>query len=138
MIQNLFRVNSWSFRRTATETATKTATEAPSATPQFLNNGTVLPETLAFQGFSDTDYLGNATEILTEERGFNFDFGIASYVWAPQGTGCCLTYCMNATDTGMVGWGCQARKQPASSDEFRRIFIWCGKEQSQENAVCSD
>lgn len=142
--QSLTRANIWSFGRTAaaaetgTATATETASEVPSATPQFLNNGTVLLETFAFQGFSEQEYLGNVTEMYTEERGFNFDFGIASYVWAPQGTGCCVSYCMNATSQGMVGWGCSARKQPKSSDEFRRIFIWCGEKHSQENAICSD
>lgn len=122
----------------STMTASETASEQPSPTPEFLNNQTIYTDTFAFQGFSDTDYNGNATEIFTEEDGLNFDFGIASYVWAPQNTGCCLTYCMNATDSGMVGWGCTPRKQPKSSDRFRRIFIWCGEKHSEQNAICSD
>jgi hypothetical protein len=105
---------------------------------EFLNNQTHITDDFAFQGFSDPDYGGNATDILSLEDGVNFNFSIASYVWAPQDTGCCLTFCMNATEAGNVGWLCGARKQPKSSDRFRRIFVWCGEVHSEKNAVCSD
>ncbi|KAH7333390.1 hypothetical protein BKA65DRAFT_43737 [Rhexocercosporidium sp. MPI-PUGE-AT-0058] len=115
-------------------TSSRTASASPTAT--FLNNQTAPTNSLAFQGFSETDYQGNATAIIRDEGGTNFTFNINSYVWLPNTTACCLSFCTNATNEGLIGWRCDARYQKQSSGFFGRIFVWCGLEHTDENAKC--
>ncbi|PVH81883.1 hypothetical protein DL98DRAFT_530641 [Cadophora sp. DSE1049] len=117
-------------------TSTSSRTASASATATFLNNQTAPANSLAFQGFSETDYQGNATAIIRDEGGTNFTFNIDSYVWLPNTTACCLSFCMNATKEGLIGWRCDARYQKQSSGSFGRIFVWCGLEHTNENAKC--
>ncbi|KAH6714898.1 hypothetical protein BKA61DRAFT_734246 [Leptodontidium sp. MPI-SDFR-AT-0119] len=119
---------------TSTSTSSSTASASPTAT--FLNNQTAPANSLAFQGFSETDYQGNATAIIRDEGATNFTFDINSYVWLPNTTACCLSFCTNATQEGLIGWRCDARYQKQSSGSFGRIFVWCGLEHTNENAKC--
>ncbi|KAK0617616.1 hypothetical protein B0T14DRAFT_388682, partial [Immersiella caudata] len=94
----------------------------PPPPPLFLNNGTA-PGGLAFQAFSEPQYSGTATPIMQEE-GF-FDIGERrSYVWLPDDTRCCLTFCKDRTTS--TGWWCATRYRPNASDVFSRVYIWCG------------
>ncbi|KAK0640630.1 hypothetical protein B0T16DRAFT_379020, partial [Cercophora newfieldiana] len=105
-----------------------------SPTPQnFLNNGTA-PPGLAFQAFSQPAYLGTATAVIQEE-GF-FDIGQRrSYVWLPDDTGCCVTFCKDKTTA--TGWWCKARYRTNATGVFSRVYIWCGGIDGVKNGTCS-
>jgi hypothetical protein len=106
---------------------------SPPPPPIFLNNGTALPG-LAFQAFSEPQYGGNATKVMQEE-GF-FDIGERrSYVWLPDDTRCCLTFCKDNTTS--VGWWCATRYRPNASEAFSRVYIWCGGNDGVKNETCS-
>jgi hypothetical protein len=101
--------------------------------PLFLNNGTA-PRGLAFQAFSEPHYGGNATKVMQEE-GF-FDIGERrSYVWLPDDTRCCLTFCKDKETS--VGWWCATRYRANASDVFSRVYIWCGGNDGVKNETCS-
>ncbi|KEF59082.1 uncharacterized protein A1O9_03925 [Exophiala aquamarina CBS 119918] len=117
-------------------TSSASTTTSVSSTATFLNNQTAKVNTFAFQGFSETGYLGNATAVVGDEGGTNFTFNISSYVWLPNTTSCCLSFCENATKEGLIGWWCDPRYQKDSSASFPRIFVWCGLERMDENAKC--
>ncbi|EHK26170.1 uncharacterized protein TRIVIDRAFT_142897, partial [Trichoderma virens Gv29-8] len=105
-------------------------------TPSFLNNQTTSGNTFAFQAFADDTFLGNATAIIDDEGGTDLGFEAHSYVWVPSVSDCCITFCTNATSKGMVGWLCSQRKQPKSSDAFKRVYVWCHKAHEKPNAIC--
>ncbi|CZR67097.1 uncharacterized protein PAC_16996 [Phialocephala subalpina] len=129
-------VASQSSTSTTGTTSTSSTTTSASPTATFLNNQTAPANSFAFQGFSGHDYLGNATSIVRDEGGTDFAFNINSYVWLPNTTSCCLSFCLNATNEGEAGWWCDARYQKNSSGPFPRIFVWCGQEQTDANAKC--
>ncbi|UKZ72938.1 hypothetical protein TrVFT333_000575 [Trichoderma virens FT-333] len=104
----------------------------------FLNNQTTSGNTFAFQAFADDTFLGNATAIIDDEGGTDLGFEAHSYVWVPSVSDCCITFCTNATSKGMVGWLCSQRKQPKSSDAFKRVYVWCHKAHEKPNAICID
>ncbi|KAE9368823.1 hypothetical protein N431DRAFT_561161 [Stipitochalara longipes BDJ] len=118
-------------------TVTKSSSH-PSSTSSltFLNNQTTPSSSFAFQGFTAASYLGNATSIIHSEGGTDFPFELNSYVWLPNTTACCLSFCVNATNAGLGGWWCDERYQPSASAPFGRIFVWCGEPRTQANAVC--
>lgn len=121
-----------------TSQATSSSTTSTAPEPTFLNNQTGLATNgFAFQGFSQNDYLGDATTIIRDEGGTNFDFDIHSYVWLPNVTVCCLSFCTNATAAGRTGWWCNKRYQKSSTDVFSRIFVWCGGPRDAAHAKCS-
>ncbi|KAL7915209.1 hypothetical protein GGI35DRAFT_173547 [Trichoderma velutinum] len=124
---------------TSSTTSTKTSTTTSSSpTPSFLNNQTTSGNTFAFQGFSNDTFLGKATTIIDDEGGTDLGFEAHSYVWLPSVTDCCITFCTNATSKGMVGWLCSQRKQPKSSDPFKRVYVWCHQKHEKANAICID
>ncbi|KXX82749.1 Plasma membrane fusion protein prm-1 [Madurella mycetomatis] len=84
-------------------TSASSTSSAPAPTITFLNNQTD-GVGQAFQGFSEIDYDGNATEIIREEGFHDLPFKVSSYVWEPNGTAYCITYCYNKTKS--AGWGC--------------------------------
>lgn len=88
-----------------------------------------------FQAFLDPKYLGNASAIITEEGFTDLGMQAHSYVWLPNNTGCCVTFCQNLTYAG--GWWCQQRYQQNASGWFERIYIGCGDDASQANSRCS-
>jgi len=100
---------------------------------RFLNNGTA-PQGLAFQAFSEPSYMGNATVIIQEE-GFHDIGARRSYVWLPDDTKCCLTFCANMTTS--TGWWCDARYRANASGVFSRVYIWCGGNDGVKNETCS-
>ncbi|PNY26148.1 Uncharacterized protein TCAP_03906 [Tolypocladium capitatum] len=117
----------------ATSTTTSSAPE-----PTFLNNRTgPATNSFAFQGFSQNEYLGHATAIVHDEGGTDFNFRIHSYVWMPNLTSCCLSFCNNATAAGETGWWCNERFQKNSTSTFTRIFVWCGEPHNDAHAKCS-
>lgn len=115
----------------ATSSSTPTATTPAQI---FLNNGTA-PNGLAFQGFSERTYLGNATTIVQEEGFHDFPFPIQSYVWLPDETGCCVTFCQNKTTS--TGWWCEPRFRPSFEGSFPRLYVWCGGNDGIKNETCS-
>ncbi|KAJ9144211.1 hypothetical protein NKR23_g6089 [Pleurostoma richardsiae] len=122
--------------RTSTTAASTTSSTVSSAaaTPTYLNNQTG-PVGFAFQGFSDRNFSGTATEVYLAEGFTDLPYNCSSYVWLPNGTSCCVTFCRN--ETASVGWWCQARKQPSASSAFERIFVGCGDLASQAESRCS-
>ncbi|KAH0498139.1 hypothetical protein TgHK011_005411 [Trichoderma gracile] len=123
--------------RTSTSSTTSTSSSS-SPTPTFLNNQTTSGNTFAFQAFAAGKFLGNATAVIDDEGGTDLGFEAHSYVWVPALTDCCITFCTNATSKGMVGWLCSQRKQPESSDPFRRVYVWCHQKHDKPNAICID
>ena len=59
-------------------------------------------------------------------------------MWLPDDTGCCISFCLNETMEGMVGWRCGSRYQEEASEDFGRIYVWCGERQVKESARCGD
>jgi hypothetical protein len=127
----------------ATATATTTVSvSTPSATPtgtatsttNFLTNGTAPQRGFAFQGFSGGNFTGNATGIYQQEGFYNLTEGIWSYVWLPDITGCCVTFCTNMTHA--TGYWCAERYRILDAEPFGRISIWCGANYTM-NSTCS-
>jgi hypothetical protein len=102
--------------------STTTSSSEPSPTPTFLNNQTG-PVGFGFQGFSGKNFSGNVTPIYRDEGFVDFGFDVWSYVWLPNTTSCCITFCEDQHNA--TGWRCQIRKQKEASDPFPRIYIWC-------------
>jgi len=50
-----------------------------------------------FQGFSSPSYLGSATPIIQNKGFHDLNISAQSYVWLPDSTECCLTFCTNKT-----------------------------------------
>lgn len=105
-------------------TSASSTSSAPAPTITFLNNQTDHVGQ-AFQGFSEYKYEGNATEIVREEGFHDLPFKILSYVWEPNGTKYCITYCYNETKS--AGWGCDPRYQPGTDRHFQRVYIWTNR-----------
>ncbi|KAL3965313.1 hypothetical protein ACCO45_002317 [Purpureocillium lilacinum] len=121
---------------TSTSATSSSATPTHTPAPIFLNNMTVPGNGLAFQGFARDNFSGAYTDIVTKEKGTDFEFDIHSYVWRPRLTSCCLSFCNNATNEGYVGYWCNERNQTSASSSFSRIFVWCGNDHSEKNAKC--
>ena len=126
--------------RSTSSSATSTSTSAaPEETGiRFLNNETV-PDgnKFSFQVFSQNEYGGQASDISNETGGTDYDFLVRSYVWLPESSGCCVSFCLNETVDGRVGWWCDERYQEKTSETYSRSYIWCGLERIKSNAKCS-
>jgi len=123
---------------TPTTSATKTGTATTTSEltgPSFLNNQTVPDPSQAFQAFRDFNYLGNATPVIRSLGFYNIGFAANSYVWLPNDTSCCVTFCANTTYSG--GWWCDQRYQPNASGPFARVWIGCGVDAHQEHSCSS-
>ena len=79
----------------------------------------------AFQGYSAANFTGNATSILFDEGYYDFGFKVKSYIWLPNATNCCITFCQNKTAT--VGWHCDTRRRNLTDTPFPRLSVWCGR-----------
>ncbi|KAM7186140.1 hypothetical protein V8F33_011979 [Rhypophila sp. PSN 637] len=103
----------------------------PTQTVEFLNNQTGVSG-LAFQGFEEQHYLGESTNIIRQEGYHDLPFNCLSYVWLPNGTDCCVTFCANKTTA--VGWRCDPRyrEKTESGTGFPRIHVWCGRADSNK------
>ncbi|KAK0740347.1 hypothetical protein B0T18DRAFT_417774 [Schizothecium vesticola] len=124
----------------ATSTSPSTSSTASTSQPKptqlaTLNNDTAPHRGLAFQGFSLTSYLGDATPIIQEEGFYDLNITAMSYVWLPDDTNCCLTFCANKTTA--TGWWCNTRYRPEASGGIPRVYIWCGRNDGVKNVTCS-
>lgn len=90
----------------------------------FLNNQTVPSRGIAFQAFSGFNYTGEATEIYTGEGFADLGLDAKSYVWIPNTTKCCVSFCQNTTKTTQF-W-CDERYRPEVSKTFPRVGLLCG------------
>ncbi|KAI9896261.1 hypothetical protein N3K66_008433 [Trichothecium roseum] len=119
--------------------STTTTSSSPEETgTRFLNNETAPEDNrFSFQSFSQNEYGGQASNILDQTGGTDFDFLVRSYVWLPESSGCCVSFCLNDTTEGLVGWWCDERYQKKTSETYTRSYIWCGLERSKKNARCS-
>ncbi|KAK1835669.1 hypothetical protein QBC39DRAFT_148528 [Podospora conica] len=111
------------------------ATAAPPMPPLFLNNGTA-PAGIAFQAFTDPVFEGEATRVIQDEGFHDLNMTSTSYVWSPQDTKCCLTFCDGPTTD--VGYWCNPRRRTHASLPFNRVYIWCGGNRNDQlNTTCS-
>ncbi len=119
----------------AAAAATASIPAAPSApSPSFLNNQTTPALGHAFQGFSGLNYSGDATGVIRDEGFLDIPFNCTSYVWMPNGTDCCVTFCVNTTTS--EGWWCHEKRQPNASAPFQRIWTGCGVDAHKQHS-CS-
>lgn len=60
-----------------------------------------------------------------------------SYVWKPNNTGCCITFC--ADEKEPTGWLCDPRKRDKAEVPFPRLYVWCGRDRNNntEKDTCS-
>ncbi|GAB1315349.1 Plasma membrane fusion protein prm-1 [Madurella fahalii] len=112
----------------AITSAASSTSSAPSPTITFLNNQTEHVGQ-AFQAFSEREYEGNFTDIIRAEGFHDLPFKVFSYVWEPNGTQYCITYCYNKTDS--AGYNCQPRYQPGTERHFQRVYIWTNRETNE-------
>ncbi|KAK0624222.1 hypothetical protein B0T14DRAFT_517689 [Immersiella caudata] len=115
-------------------TSSSSSSSTPTPTVLTLNNSTA-PRGLAFQAFQSPEYLGAATPIIQAEGFHDLNITANSYVWLPDGTECCLTFCANRTTA--TGWWCNRRFQTESSGPFGRVYVWCGGNDGVKNVTCS-
>ncbi|KAK4168345.1 hypothetical protein QBC43DRAFT_310119 [Cladorrhinum sp. PSN259] len=81
---------------------------------------------MALQAYSGVNFTGQMTRLLRIEGYYDIPFAGHSYVWLPNGTDeCCVTFCTNRTTA--TGWWCEERRRPEASEVFRRVQIWCGR-----------
>ena len=99
---------------------------APTGRPHidFLNNETVPSRGIAFQAFTDHNYMGPATEIYNGEGFYDLGINATSYVWIPNDSDCCVTFCQSKKNT--TQWWCRERFQQESSGPFPRLGVLCG------------
>ncbi|KAL2018430.1 hypothetical protein VTK56DRAFT_849 [Thermocarpiscus australiensis] len=110
---------------TSSPSSTSSTSSAPSPTISFLNNQTDPRPGFAFQGFSEKNFEGNATAILRDEGFHDLGLNAWSYVWLPNNTDCCVTFCANQTTS--TGYRCDMWHRNASSSSFSRVSLWCGR-----------
>ncbi|KAK4195854.1 hypothetical protein QBC40DRAFT_235588 [Triangularia verruculosa] len=116
--------------KTTTPAATETSLGRPAASS--LDNET--PNVgFMFQAWKDAEYKGNKTPVYIEEGFYNFPFMAWSYVWFPNKTDCCLTFCASPTNHTPTGWWCNHRRRPKTDRSFGRINIWCGRGSNTSN-----
>jgi hypothetical protein len=118
----------------STSSSSSSSSSPTPTTIPTLNNSTA-PRGQAFQAFSSPDYLGAATPIIRALGFHDLNISARSYVWLPDETGCCLTFCANRTTA--TGWWCQQRFQTQSSGPFQRVYVWCGGNDGVKNETCS-
>lgn len=117
-------------------TMARKASAAPPMPPLFLNNATAPPPGVAFQAFSDAFYMGEATRVIQDEGFHDLNLTGSSYVWLPDTTACCLTFCTGKAKA--VGYWCNPRRRTNASETFDRVYIWCGgNRNNQLNTTCS-
>lgn len=121
-------------------TSTASTTSSASAEPtniEFLNNQTDPSLLFAFQGFTEPNFEGEATPIIRERDGSNLNLTAVSYVWRPNDSHCCVSFCQSRKDK-RPDWICDERYRKKSSESFKRIYIWCGLERLTENSRCDE
>lgn len=106
----------------------------------FLNNGTVPERGFAFQAFSHADYGGEAGDILTSEGFHDLGFKLLSYVWEPNDTGCCVSFCRNSSVSDNFWCQPRMRDRIEAEEGFPRMGIICGNaiDTFADEQRCSD
>ncbi|KAH6647416.1 hypothetical protein BKA67DRAFT_539283 [Truncatella angustata] len=89
----------------ATVLSTTSSSPAVSQTPTNLKNQT---REFSFQAYERPNYEGGATNIYRTIGSQTLDFNCTSYIWQPNETTCCVTFCANHK---WGGWWCQPRQQ---------------------------
>ncbi|KAK0744557.1 hypothetical protein B0T21DRAFT_407646 [Apiosordaria backusii] len=115
---------------TTTPTTNKTSSEGPAASSlddETPNLG------FMFQAWKDPEYQGNKTRVYVEEGFYDFPFMAWSYIWYPNNTDCCLTFCASQTNHTPTGWWCDHRRRPKTDRSFGRVNIWCGRGSNTSN-----
>ncbi|KAK0647031.1 hypothetical protein B0T16DRAFT_414605 [Cercophora newfieldiana] len=120
---------------TTTSSTSSSSQPSPTGTQLPTLNNSTAPKGLAFQAFSSPSYLGSATPIVQNEGFHDLNISARSYVWLPDGTECCLTFCANRTTA--TGWWCNPRYRPDPPEAFARVYIWCGGNDGVKNRTCS-
>ena len=92
----------------------------------FLNNGTIPDRGIAFQAFSDPDYGGEATDIMTSEGFHDLPFNAFSYVWIPNDSGCCISFCQDKSNTTQFWCDERFRDKVEGDTGFPRLGVLCG------------
>ncbi|KAJ3492603.1 hypothetical protein NLG97_g5279 [Lecanicillium saksenae] len=126
----------------STKSSGSSTTSSATPTPTFLNQTTLTNDQgWGFQGFASTDFAGDYTlvflndaDFVETEKGLDFKIAINSYQWLQKGTNCCVSFCNNSTHAGWVGYQCQAKKQPKTTETFTRVWVWCSDDHQQPNA----
>ncbi|KAK3332991.1 hypothetical protein B0T19DRAFT_473749 [Cercophora scortea] len=114
----------------ATRTTTS-STRTPTPTAIFLNNQTFPAGKMAFQAFSEGEYLGKATGVMQKTGFYDLGLDCKSFVWL-ESTACCVTLCANRTTA--VGVVCDERFErrltvtAAGVKSFPRVHLWCASE----------
>lgn len=85
------------------------------------------------QAWEEPQYTGDKTRVYTEEGFYDFPFMAWSYVWFPNKTDCCLTFCASPTNHTPTGWWCDHRRRPKTDKSFGRVNIWCGRGSNTSN-----
>lgn len=119
-------------------TITSSSTGTP--TPTSLSNQT---REFSFEGYELPNYGGNRTGVIQKVGAAQFDFNCTSYIWQPNDSLCCVTFCAVHK---WGGWWCQPKqqlvrataKQPIdsransssqnASGSYDNIIIGCGSE----------
>ncbi|KAK4236562.1 hypothetical protein C8A03DRAFT_35531 [Achaetomium macrosporum] len=113
---------------TTTQSSTSTSS-APTPTMTNLNNQTdpSVFKRFAFQAYEKPNMNGNLTQIYTDEGFFDLKFNATSYIWLPNKTDCCVTFC--ADKKTFLGYWCDTRRrnETEKGKGFARISIWCGR-----------
>ncbi|KAJ3498684.1 hypothetical protein NLG97_g928 [Lecanicillium saksenae] len=124
------------------KTSGSSTTSSATPTPTFLNQTTLTNnQGWGFQGYSEQGFAGDYTTVFLNdgdfvdtEKGIDFKIAINSYQWLQRGTNCCVSFCNNSTHAGWIGYQCQAKKQPKTTQTFTRIWVWCSDDHNQPNA----
>jgi hypothetical protein len=89
----------------------------------------------AFQAWEKPDFKGRSTEVYQEEGFYDINFTATSYIWLPNTTNCCVTFCKNTTKD--LGYYCDARRRNEASSGFPRFSLWCGRKDTSMQKRCA-
>ncbi|KAI1848894.1 hypothetical protein JX266_005322 [Neoarthrinium moseri] len=105
-------------------TSTKTSTTPGTATPTADFN--VTKYDFSFQSWEQPNFTGRASDKYDEVGAQMFGFNSTSYIWEPNGTDCCVSFCAS-TERG--GYWCDKKTQRQASGPFNLIIIACGADE---------
>jgi len=83
--------------------------------------------------WSGDDFKGKSVE-LTKVGFVDLAFNSTSYKWHPNGSGCCVTFCLGLEKN--IGWRCTDFERKQATSNFDRLYFGCGEDASEENSRC--
>ncbi|KAH8666793.1 hypothetical protein BX600DRAFT_511692 [Xylariales sp. PMI_506] len=112
---------------TATTTSSTSPTPTSSTTSASTSDTTQVPlsdqvQVFSFQAYADKNYGGTASDIFQSIGAFSMGFNASSYIWQPNGSGCCVTFCQVKS---WVGWWCDPQQQLSVYGRFDNVVIGC-------------